>query len=87
MSNPMDEYITDALRKQEAVHLMLAGANLVAQGGVEGIQFAAEVQPELILTVIQELVKCVHEYQTEMNFLIERLAGIYDIVEDTPAEK
>lgn len=70
MPSPKEEYLEFLLTKQAAHNQILAGAQLVAAGGVEGIKFAADLQPELILEVIASLSALVEmEWEAHLAFV------------------
>lgn len=89
----MSESFTDKMQilehlatQQKAVNLMLEGGEMVVRGGISGIKFAAEQQPELLLDSIHALVTVIKMQQQELVEAYEIAFSLSDAIDDAIAE-
>ncbi len=89
----MTESFTDKMQilehlatQQKAVNLMLEGGEMVVRGGISGIKFAAEQQPELLLDSIHALVTVIKMQQQELVEAYEIAFSLSDAIDDAIAE-
>jgi len=72
--------------QQEAVNLMIKGGELVVHGGVSGVKFAAEHNPELILNAIGSLVAVIKMQQQELVEVYELAFDMSDAIDNVITE-
>lgn len=78
MSDPRIEYVESLHKTHEAHQQIMMGANMVVEGGIEGIKLAAEEAPELILNVITVLVALIESMHQEHMRLAENYMALGD---------
>lgn len=76
------QILEDQLKKNAAVELMMRGAQAVLDGGVEGIQEAAKSCPELIITILVNMVQLVALQQEEIREHFEARLRLMDAIEE-----
>ena len=87
MSDPRIEYVESLHKSNEAHQQIIAGANMVVAGGVNGIKAAAEEAPELIINVITVLVALIEQMHQEHLRLAENYMELGDSIESLIPEE
>jgi hypothetical protein len=76
------EYLESLMKKLELIEQIKAGAQKVVEGGIVGIQSAAETHPQLLIDAITNLVKMVDLLQTDINDAAVQMAAMRDTIEE-----
>lgn len=87
MSDKKLEYLASIQEGQIAFEKLMAGAELVKRGGPEGIKEVVQSHPDLVLTVIDQLVLLLQQQREEHLSLVENYFEALDVIDRIIPEK
>lgn len=75
------EYLEALHAKSEATKMLVAGAQMIVDGGVEGILVVANEQPALVLNVLVALAAVIEKQNEELLEMAEARLTNLDFIE------